>query len=70
MVAAEGGADGREGAVGKLAAEVHRDLAAKRYVLCALLRFELRKPGMKEIGHGLLDRFDIRLGLMSANQVA
>src|SRR5690242_4859361 len=70
MVAAEGLADRREGIVGELAAEVHRDLAAKRYVLGALFRFKLRKPDMKVIGHGLLDRVDVGFDVVCANEIA
>src|SRR5216684_1877952 len=70
MVAAKGLADRREGALGKFAAEIHRDLAAKRYVLSALFRFKLSKPDMKEIGHGPLDRFDVGFDVMCANEIA
>src|SRR5260370_39029858 len=70
MVAAEGLADRREGAFSQLAAEVHRDLAAKRYVLGALFRLKLSKPNMKEIGHGPLDRFDVGFDVMCANEIA
>src|SRR6266849_10953642 len=70
MVAAEGLADRRERAFGQLAAEVHCDLAAKRYVLSALFRLKLSKPNMKEIGHGPLDRFDVGFDVMCANEIA
>src|SRR5260370_42104469 len=70
MVTTERVADRRERAVGELAAEVHRDLAAKRYVLRALFRFQLHQPDMKEIGHGLLDRFNVGLDVMCANEIA
>src|ERR1700674_5410040 len=70
MVAAESLADRREGAFGQLAAKVHRDLAAKRYVLGALFRFKLSKPNMKVIGHGPLDRFDVGFDVVCANEIA
>src|SRR5713226_3710666 len=70
MVAAEGLADRREGAFGQLAAEVHRDLAAKRYVLSAPFRFKLSKPDMKVIGHGPLDGFNVGFDIVCANEIA
>src|ERR1700733_2374522 len=58
MIASEMFADSRKRAVGQLAAQVHRDLAAECDVLSALLRLQIRKPDMKKIGNRLLDRID------------
>src|SRR5271156_1545978 len=63
MVAPEMLADGRKRAVGQLAAQVHRNLAAERDVLGALLRLQIRQPYMEKIRDRLLYRIDIRLRL-------
>src|ERR1700722_1255167 len=51
MVASEMFADSRKRAVGQLAAQVHRNLAAECDVLRALLRLQIRKPDMEKIGN-------------------
>ena len=70
MIAAEMLADGRKRAVGQLAAQVHRDLAAECDVLRALLRLQIGQPDMEKIRDRLLDRFDVGLRFVIANQIA
>ena len=69
MVAAERLADSREGAVGQLAAQVHRDLAAKGNMLGALLGLQVGQPNMEEIRYRLLDYLDSRLQVVIADKI-
>ena len=70
MVAAKMFPNCRKGTVGHFPAQVHRDLSAKRDVLCPFFRLKVREADMEEVGNDLLDHLDIRLQLMRPNQVA
>ena len=69
MITSEVFANRREGAVGKLAAQVHRYLPAESDALRAFFGFEISKWYVKEVGDGLLDDLDSWPLILSADKV-
>src|SRR6266436_4015499 len=69
VIAAEMFANSWERALGQLAAEIHRDLAAERDMLRALFGLQVGQPNVEVVRDGFLNHFDIGLALVRADQI-